>query len=80
MKWLMVKLSKQDKNWKEKTVFLLDGASYHRSKETHNYFANKGLQVVIGGPYAFSAAPVEHFFSALKSADLNPNNVRTGKK
>ena len=43
MKWLMVKLSKQDKNWKEKTVFLLDGASYHRSKETHNYFANKGL-------------------------------------
>ena len=76
----MIKLKKQDKDWKERTVFLLDGASYHRSKETRNYLKNSGVKVVIGGPYAFSAAPVEHFFSALKSVDLNPNNTKTGKK
>ena len=76
----MIKLYKQDKNWTEKTVLLLDGASYHRSKETRNYLANKGVKVVIGGPYAFSAAPIEYFFSALKSVDLNPEGLRTGKK
>ena len=80
LKWLIVKLSKQDKNWQETTVLLLDGASYHRSKETRNYLANKGVKVVIGGPYAFSAAPVEHYFSALKRFDLNPDNIKTGKK
>ena len=76
----MIKLKKQDKDWKERTVFLLDGASYHRSRETRNYLENSGLKVVIGGPYAFAAAPVEHFFSALKSVDLNPENIKTGKR
>ena len=76
----MIKLYKQDKNWQAKTVLLLDGASYHRSKDTRNYLANKGVKVVIGGPYAFSAAPIEYFFSALKCADLNPEDLNTGKK
>jgi transposase len=76
----MIKLSKQDKNWQEKTILLLDGASYHRSKETRNYLANKGVKVVIGGPYAFAGAPIEHFFSALKCVDLNPDSLKTGKK
>ena len=76
----MIKLSKQDKDWKKTTCLLLDGAKYHRSKETRNYLANKGGKVVIGGPYAFSAAPAEHFFSALKTVDLNPDGLKTGKK
>ena len=76
----MIKLKKQDKDWKERTVLLLDGASYHRSRVTRNYLGNSGLKVVIGGPYAFAAAPVEHFFSALKSVDLNPENIKTGKR
>ena len=61
-------------------MVLLDGASYHRSTETRNYLANKGVKVVIGGPYAFSAAPVEHYHAALKSKNLNPDNIKTGKK
>ncbi len=76
----MIKLNKEDKDWKKKTVLLLDGASYHRSKETHNYLASKGVKVVIGGPYAFAAAPIEYFFSAIKSADLNPEGLKTGKR
>ena len=76
----MVKLSKQDKYWQEKTIFLLDSASYHRSKETRNYLANKGVKVVMGGPYAFAAAPIEHYFSALKCVDLNLDCLKTGKK
>ncbi len=80
LKWLMIKLNKEDKDWKKKTILLLDGASYHRSKETHNYLASKGVKVVIGGPYAFAAAPIEYFFSAIKSTDLNPEGLKTGKK
>ena len=80
LKWLIIKLSKQDKKWQEKTILLLDSASYHCSKETRNYLANKGVQVVIGGPYAFAGAPIEHFFSALKCVDLNPDSLKTGKK
>ena len=80
LKWLIIKLNKQEKDWKSKTVLLMDGATYNRSKETRNYLANKGGKVVIGGPYAFSAAPTEYFFSALKSVDLNPEGLKTGKK
>jgi len=68
----MIKLKKQNPDWKAKTVLLLDGASYHKSKETRNYLANKGVKVVLGGPYGFDAAPIELFFSALKCVDLNP--------
>ena len=80
LKWLFLKLDKQDKEWKKTTVLLLDGATYHRSKESRNYLANKGVKVVIGGPYAFAAAPVEYLFSALKRFDLNPKGLPTGKK
>ena len=76
----MLRLQAKDKDWKKQTVLLLDGATYHRSKETRNYLANHGVKVVIGGPYAFSAAPVEYFFSGLKCTDLNPENVSTTKK
>ena len=80
LKWLILKLDKQDKDWKKKTIWLLDGAASHRSKETHNYLASKGVKVVIGGPYAFAAAPIEYFFSAIKNTDLNPEGLSTGKK
>ena len=76
----MAKLNKQEKGWKEKTCVLLDAASYHRSKETRNYLANKGLKAVVGGPYAFGAAVAEHYFSALKTCNLNPDGIKTGKK
>ncbi len=80
LKWLIIKLDKQDKDWKAKTCILLDGAAYHRSKETRNWLANKGVKVVIGGVYGFDAAPIEYFLSAIKNCDLNPQGIKTGKK
>lgn len=80
LKWLMFRLQVADKDWKKKTVLLLDGASYHRSKETRTYLANHGVKVVVGGPYGFEAAPIEHLFGALKCVDLNPAGVRTNKR
>ena len=58
----------------------MDGASYNRSRETRNYLASKGVKVIIGGPYAFSAAPIEYFFSAVKSVNVNPEGIKCGKK
>ena len=80
MKRLMLRLQAQDENWKARTLFLLDAAMYHRSADTRNYLCNAGAKVVVGGPYAFAAAPIEHFFSALKAVDLNPNKIKTGKR
>ena len=76
----MIRLQTKDAEWKKKTIILLDGAAYHRSKETRNYLANHGVKVVIGGPYAFAAAPIEYFFSGLKCTDLNPEGLKSGKK
>ena len=76
----MIRLQAKDADWKKKTVWLLDGASYHRSQETRNYIANHNIKVVIGGPYAFAAAPVEYLFSGLKNSDLNPEGLKSGKK
>ena len=57
-----------------------DGASYHRSAETRNYLANIGVKTMISGPYGYELAPIEKFFALLKSTNLNPGMVQTGKK
>ena len=73
-------LSQQDVDWRSKTVFLLDGASYHKSKETRKTFDSLGIRVVISAPYSYAAAPVEKFFGYFKSTNINPKNLKLGKK
>ena len=80
LKGLATKLGRQDAQFKEKTVFQFDSASYHHSLITRNYLANLGIKTVICGPYGYDMAPVELFFAALKSTDINPDHVKTGKK
>ena len=64
----------------ENTVLQFDGASYHRSSETRNYLANIGVKTIISGPYGYEMAPIEMFFAQLKSTNLNPGMIQTGKK
>ena len=49
--------------WREKVVFLLDGAAYHRSTETRVCLQHLGMNVVISAPYSYSAAAAELWFS-----------------
>ena len=39
-----------------------------------------GLRVIFSGPNAYTAAPVETFFSLLKSGELNPLKLQLGKR
>ena len=38
------------------------------------------VKALISGPYGYDIAPVEMFFSAMKSTNLNPELIKTGKK
>ena len=73
-------LEEEDPGFREHTILQFDGAAYHRSAETRNYFANMGIKTIIAGPYGYKIAPAEIFFAALKSTNLNPDMIQTGKK
>ena len=77
---LAEKLDTERPGWKKDTVILLDNASYHGSKLTRKFFAYHGIQTMYTGPYSYSAVPVELFFAALKSKNLNPTMQQTGKR
>ena len=80
VKQLVDALERQDPHLRENTVLQFDGASYHRSGETRNFLSNIGVKTMISGPYGYNIAPVEMFFSGIKSNNLNPELIRTGKK
>ena len=61
-------------------MILLDNATYHTSDETREALAKLEFQVIYTGPYSYDAAPCELAFAALKTGDINPFNVETGKK
>ena len=73
-------LELEDPNFREKTVLQFDGATYHRSAETRNFLSNTGGKTMISGPYGYEIAPVEMLFAGIKSTNLNPEMIRTGKK
>ena len=38
------------------------------------------LPIIFAGPYAFDASPAEKLFAYLKVGDLNPGELKTGKR
>ena len=67
-------------DWREDTVFLLDGATYHTGEKTREYLRKLQLDVIYSGPYSYDAAPIELVFGHLKLGELNANQLPTGKK
>ena len=61
-------------------MILLDNASYHCSKPTLNTLERLQVPVIFTGPHSYAAAPVELFFAAFKSCDINPRHMATGKQ
>ena len=74
------KLTKEDRNWRDNTVILCDGARYQTSSESLTHMKALGFQACISAPYSYSTAPIEYAFGFLKSIDLNPKRLKTGKK
>ena len=73
-------LDKKGKGWRQYTVILLDGAPYHTSDVMMKFFKEYQVPVMFTGPHSYDASPIELFFAAFKSKDVNPEKLSTGKK
>ena len=73
-------LDKERPKWRADTVVLLDNASYHSSKTTLTMLTKLQVPVCFTGPHSYDAAPIELWFAAFKSRDINPRHVPTGKR
>lgn len=59
-------LAQEDKDFRVNTVFVLDGAAYHKSADTRAHLKKLGVSYLITGPYSFDASPIERFFAYFK--------------
>jgi transposase len=57
-------------DWRTTTVLMFYKALYHRSDSVLKLFETLKLPIMFLGPYIFNLAPVEKFFSYIKSAEL----------
>ena len=72
--------NKHGAGWRDKVVIVLDGASYHRSKETRSCITHLNIKVVLSAPYSYESAPAELWFSLLKRNNFNPQQIKTTKR
>ena len=73
-------LDGEDPDWREHTIILLDGASYHIRADAMKAMAALRLPIVYAGPYAYDGSPCEKLFAHLKVGDINPDAIKTGKR
>ena len=73
-------LEAEDPNFRENNVILIDGAPSHYAEETLAHMKGLNLPMIMTAPYSWAAAPCELWFSQLKSVELNPMGLSTGKK
>ena len=78
--YLAATLDRESDDWRDKTMFLLDNASYHKSDQTRAAIKKLGIRVIFSGPYAYTAAPCEMWFAKVKFGDLNPDCIKVGKR
>ena len=77
---LVKKLEQEDKNWRRRTVLVIDNAPYHTCRSTMKILEDLNVPVLFTGPHSYSACPAELFFASFKSKDINPRHVPTGKR
>ena len=73
-------LDSKRKGWRRDTVILLDGAPYHRSAIMLDFFEDNQVPIIFTGPHSYDASPIELFFAAFKSRDINPEKLPLGKR
>ena len=80
MRQLVLKLDKEDSEWRDSTVILLDNAPYHTSEGTMELMEGLRVPVLFTGPHSYNAVPIELLFAAFKSDDVNPTHIAQGKR
>ena len=73
-------LTQRSANWRLNHYFLLDNASYHKSKATRAMYDSLNVKIMFSAPYSYSAAPVELLFANFKKTAINPQIIKTGKR
>ena len=73
-------LDSMDAKWRNTYIILLDNAPYHRSRDMLKFLEANNIPCIFTGPHSYDASPIELFFAHFKAADINPRNVKTGKK
>ena len=61
------KLDAEIPNWKEDSIFLLDGAKYHTKEEVLRVLRLIGVQTIFSGPYSYSKYKFRSFSGILYS-------------
>ena len=69
---LLEQLDRERPSWRSYMVILLDGAPYHCSVHMIEYFKRNQVPIMFTGPHSYDASPIELFFAAFKSKDINP--------
>ena len=77
---LALLLDAEDANWRDNTILVLDGATTHHSEEARRALSALQIPAMISGPYGFDGSPAEKLFALLKVGDLNPGQIKTGKR
>ena len=73
-------LDAEDPDWRQHTIIMLDGASYHIRGDALKAMAALRVPVMFAGPYGYDGSPAEKLFAHLKIGDLNPAGIKTGKR
>lgn len=73
-------LDGEDPDWRDYTIIVLDGASYHIRGDALKAMAALRVPLVYAGPYGYDGSACEKLFAHLKVGDLNPAGIKTGKK
>ena len=73
-------LDRENKQWRDDTIILFDGARYHNSEATINLLEALNIPILYTGPHSYAGVPIELWFSAFKSCDINPRKIPTAKR
>ena len=77
---LALQLDRDRPGWQKDSFLMLDGAAYHLSQEIQTHLSNLDFPVIYTGPRSYDASPAERLWAALKTVDLNPADLKCGKR
>lgn len=79
MRHLVQHLDQSSPGWQESSLILLDNAPYHNSKKIKRQFKRMQIPIMYSAAYSYTTAPIESFFSLLKTNELFHWSIDTGK-
>jgi len=72
LKELIKILDQEDKNWRQYTIIMHDGAKYAQSHGTQAVLRDLRVPFMLLAPHSYNVAPIELLFGAVKTNHLNP--------